>query len=585
MYENKADKNFSFKIFMNKKPILIGQKFPSRSSCIQNIKKTLSTLQSNNMISIRSAGTGKYAFSIGKAESVVFKSLELASDGLAYLKETVGMADSFEVSFDTQKEKIAAKKIMAHKKPRFNITQTSKTKKAGFELIDKSKSNLFYFHFNDAKGKPFLYSRAYDGKTRRTKAAKKLIKGIKEKYQIITDFVIEKEGVFAVLKERDGLEIARSRIYKNRIKLNKALTYFKKETKGSFKTLKVAKKKKKKKKARKLTKEKYLLKQKAPIGEVGFEGFKNAKNKLHFFHYYDSKGETLLFSPSFTTRKKRDKAIQTAIQLSKNKRLYSMKTKGAKHYFVLVTAEGKGVARSRFFSTEADMIKGMRHLHTNARTYDERNNVVTIPTTETIIIKLDEKNKVASKLTDKEKNIPEQSKVLKPVVVPKSSKTNGIFETNNKQQIIKKPKNGRLPSNKRSTPSTKKEPIKSQPNKPKATPIDENKKPLITQPNTLKSPPSKRTTPKKPLPPLTEVEKTARSSTRTRQNRRPPIQKETRKQVPLKNKVDIEENEPPRIQPRSEEQSGINWWWLPVILLAALLLYGLFKLLSGFMLI
>lgn len=349
MYENKAGKSFSFKIFMNNKPILIGQKVSSRSNCIQSIKKTLSALKSNEMISVRSTGkNGGYTFTIVKSDSVVFKSLELASDGLAYLKETVGMSDSFEVSFDTQKEKVAAKKMMVHKKPIFDLTQVSKTKKAGFELLDQSKTNRFYFHFNDAKGKPILYSRAYDGKTRRTKAAKKLIKAIKEKNRLQIDYVKEKAGVFAILKAENKTEIARSRVYKKQAKLDKALAYFKKEANSKVKILKVAKKKKKKK-VQKLPKLKYFLKQKAVLGEIGFEGFRNPKNKLHFYHYHDSKGKTLLFSPPFLSRKKRDKAIQTAIQLSKNKRLYSMKKKADQHYFVLVNGEGKGVARSRFF--------------------------------------------------------------------------------------------------------------------------------------------------------------------------------------------------------------------------------------------
>jgi len=35
-----------------------------------------------------------------------------------------------------------------------------------------------------------------------------------------------------------------------------------------------------------------------------------------------------------------------------------MKKKEEQHYFVLLNKEGKGVARSRFFPSEAAMIKG-----------------------------------------------------------------------------------------------------------------------------------------------------------------------------------------------------------------------------------
>lgn len=244
----------------------------------------------------------------------------------------------------------------------------------------------------------------------------------------------------------------------------------------------------------------------------------------------------------------------------------------------------KGWLEVVFFSSESDMVNGMRHLHANARSYDENSNVVTIPTTETIIIKLDAESKVKAKLADKAKNIPAQSKEakeLKPVVA-RNSDANGLIK-NDKRQIGKEPKNGHSPSDRTSTLSANKAPIKPLPIKPKSSPIDGNKKQLTSKPKTVKPATPRRAVAEKSLPPLKEVEKTPRVSTRTKQNRRPPIQKETRKQVSGKNLVDIEREEPPRIQPRSEEHPRINWWWVPVIALAALLLYGLFKLLSGFM--
>jgi len=585
MYENKEKKTFSFKVFMNKRAILYGKNFPSRSDCLERIEKMLTTLQSNSVINIRSEGTKGYAFTISKIESTSFKSLELASDGLAYLKEFVGTTDNFKVNFDTLKEKVVAKKRLVHKKPRFDLSQVSKTKKAGFELLDNLFTNLFYFHFNDAKGRPFLYSRAYDGKTRRTKAAKKIIKSLKQKQQLVTDIVAAKEGVFVVMKGPDGLEIVRSRLFKNRTKLDKALAYFKKEAKGTVKILKVPKKKKKKKnQKKKLPKEKYLLKQKAPFAEVGFEGFKSRKNKLHYFHYHDTKGNTLLFSQPYISRKIRDKAIQKAIQLSKDKRLYDLKKKGEQHYFVLVDKEGKGLARSRLFASQEAMVVGLRHFHTNARTYDEHNNVVKIPTTETIVIELNNEKTVPSNVeVEKKKKTPAPAEKIKPanlVANPTGIATNGIDKNNT--GLTKRATNGRLPSAK--TPISAKDSKKNILNKPKVTPVEKTKKPISTKTTPLKTIPEKAVPPKKKLPPLKEVEKTSRASTKIQQDRRAPI-KDARNHILLNKTVDTEKNEPPRIPPRSEEkQPLINWWWLPVILIAALLLYGLFKLLSGFML-
>lgn len=584
MYENKTDKHFFFKIFMNKKPILIGQKVASRSACIQNIEKTLSSLKSNTMISVRATKNKGFVFTIAKTESVIFKSLELASDGLAYLKELVDTMDRFTVSFDTFKQKVAVKKKkLTPKKPKFNLQQVSKTKKAGFELLDKKKR--YSFHFNDAKGKPFLYSRIYTGSTKRTKAAKKLTTLIKKKNQITTDITVVKQGVYALIKEKNGTPIARTKVYKNRKKLEKAITYFKKTASSKAKILQLPKKKKK---TLKLPKERYLLKQKAPLAEVGFEGFKDAKNKFHYFHFYDKKGKALLYSPPFTAQKKRDKAIQTLIQLSKNKRLYEMKKKSEQHFFILLDETGKDLARSRSFSTKTDMIKGMRYFHTHAHTYREREEVEMIPITETIVIKLDEKRKPATTNSDKTKNIPDSSKVkqLNTVAMAAKPVVNGTGNKEQKSPTTKVAKNGHSPSATSSKPVTK-QPTKSIPLKSKAPPAEADKKNTNPQPDNLKKTTTKPITTKKILPPLKEVDKTSRVSTRTQATRKSPINKEARKKglskrLPKKH-AKVDTNAPPRIQPRSEEQPTINWWWLPVILVAALLLYGLFKLFSGLM--
>jgi len=241
MYKNKVDNTFTFKVYRAKKPILLGKSFPTKQACLSGIEQGLAAIRSNNMINIRSKeGGGGFLFSTNNVESCLFKSLDQASDGLAFLKETIGKKQDFNVVFDTVEEQVISKKKIGRPSEGYDFKQVSKTKKPGFELLNKDNAN-FHFHFNDANGKPILYSRAYDGKTARTKGAKKLIASIKDK-SLITEIIGSGNSSVFLLKTSAHEEIARSRRFKNSSAATEALKDFKKQALGKSKVLKLAKK-------------------------------------------------------------------------------------------------------------------------------------------------------------------------------------------------------------------------------------------------------------------------------------------------------------------------------------------------------
>ena len=582
MYKNKVDNTFTFKVYRTKKPILIGKTFSSKEACLSGIEQALAGLRSNNMINIRSKeGGGGFLFSSGTVESCVFKTLDQASDGLAFLKETIGKTQEFVVAFDTVKEQAISKKKIGRAEG-YDFKQVSKTKQAGFELLDKDSAN-FYFHFNDAEGKPILFSRSYDGKTARTKAAKKLITSIKEDTLVTKIMAAGNSSVF-LLKTKDEVEIARSKRFKTKTAAIESLKAFKKAALGKVKILKLAKKKKKKKT---LPKEKFNLKQVAPIGDIGFEAFRSKKNKCHYFHFFDKKGKALLYSRAYESRSKRDAAMMESIKLSEDKRLYAISEKKGNYHFILQSAKGKGLAKSRIFSTKEELIEGMRYFHANAKSYADVSNVLMVPSSEQIPININkkkEKNPSSSskkKVTSARSATPAAAKEVSPIkteskkpIDPRSKKETPKKTPPKQQQQQQQPQQQQQNINRRKkTPPTPPVPTpNTKQDQKQSSPKPSNNK----QPNNQKTPPKAKSPRTEPTnrtnnrtsnkrtrnhPPLKEGQSPKRSSTRT--NYVDPV-------VSTKSKTNKED--PPRILPRGEtEIPQLGFWkWLIPLLLAAI---------------
>lgn len=543
--ENTQDKTFRFEIADGKKVILLKRGLPNKEACLLELKRTLNSIFTNDMINVSSTNGG-FNFQAHNATSRVFKSLEQASDAIAFLKEEGWSKEgNFEVQFESKKSEVISKKRIGRMNEGYDFKQLSKTKKAGFELLDKEKERLFYFHLNDLAGKPMLFSRAYDGKRQRTKAAKGIVDDIKEKKTAIKIIPFRGNFIF-LIKDKEGFEIAKSTTYKTKKAAEEGIKYLKKAAKEKAKIFKLPKKKKK---PIKLPKQKFLLQQFAPKGNIGFETFRNKTNKAHYFHYHDKKGTALLMSPAFTSRKKRDAAVVDIIELSKTKDRYVMKKKGDKHYFVLVTKKGKTVAKSRYFDTERNMILGMKHFLNTASTYSEQKNTITAHQVE--IIPLSVKPGKASKR--KSEDQPSHSDPSKPKKNPTNKPVAAKKEIPNTNEVAKE---------------KTRTPVKPQQQKKLNTP---NKKvtPLKTKPSN-KTSSQKRTTAHQQnnfaanKPPLKEVDSPRRSSTKVEQAK-PSSSRQTSKA-----QSDIEQG-----------VNNTNKWFLPLLILLAAAAYFLWRTCEG----
>ena len=381
------NEDYIFQFSNGEKIYLTSSDYSKKKQCLKQLEAVLLELRNNEQIAIQTGNNNQFYFEVaGNTQSPSFDDIEAASDVLVKLKEYANQGNEFAVSYERAAERVVSKKQLGLREELYDFSRLSTSHTAGFELIDGGQTNKRFFHFNDKDGFALLYSRAFDGQTKRTKAIRSIIKNAANEDRF--ERVHQADNHFFIIKTSKGYEIARSRNFRNEAQMETDITYLRETAGDQKKQFKLSKKKKKKKTA----KEKYHLKQVAPLGLVGFEGFKSTKNKLHYFHYHDEGGQALLISKYYEKRKDRDAGIAEVIKNGGKKKYYkTWKKSKNEYYFSIIDKNEKSYARSRYFKSKKEMTAAMKHLQENVGGYKEETNIVPITKEKIYTVHLPEK--------------------------------------------------------------------------------------------------------------------------------------------------------------------------------------------------
>lgn len=106
----------------------------------------------------------------------------------------------------------------------YDFTRKSESGLAGFEPYHNSKTNKFYFHFNDEEGNALLYSQSYTTEKGREKGMKTLTNNLlnSSRYEVKTD-----KKFYFVIRASNNQEIARSRFFDKKEKMLDAMDFAK----------------------------------------------------------------------------------------------------------------------------------------------------------------------------------------------------------------------------------------------------------------------------------------------------------------------------------------------------------------------
>lgn len=363
-------KDYIFQIGNKKKTYLTSIDYKDKATCLKQLQTVLVDLRDNDQIAIQIGNNQQYYFEItALAQSPSFLEIEEASEVLAELKAFANEGLNFSISFEKSSKQIVSKRKIGERKEAYNFDQKSISNQPGFELVNGKNAKEKYFLFNDAKGQPILYSRVYEGKTRRLKGINAIIRQTNTSKNV--EVVKQNNCFFFIFKTAEGYEIARSKSFKSRGKMEAAMAYLTAEAPNYEGDFQLPKKKKKKRKAS----EKYRLKQVSPLGLIGFESFKSTKNNLHYFHYNDKKGQPILFSKPFDKRRIRDEYINKILKIRDKKKGYKTWEKSKNQfYFSVIDKQGKSFARSQYYPTQKKMLVALNEFKIQMANFEEKVN-------------------------------------------------------------------------------------------------------------------------------------------------------------------------------------------------------------------
>jgi uncharacterized protein YegP (UPF0339 family)/outer membrane protein OmpA-like peptidoglycan-associated protein len=229
---------------------------------------------------------------------------------------------------------------------------------AGFESFNRTDKNASYFHFNDANGQALLYSRGFDANSKKDKRIRQVIgaSGKAQRFEIK-----EVEGSFYfILKERNNLEIARSRTFTSRADAEAQVTYLQANAPSYASVYPEPVKRK--------SVNQYNFDILPSSDSSGFDAVKGA-DKQHYFMLKDASASPVLYSQGYGSGAARDNGIKTVIKNGIEESRYEKVEKGGKYSFILRAGNRQEVAKSPSFETADQRDAAISWLLANTSSY------------------------------------------------------------------------------------------------------------------------------------------------------------------------------------------------------------------------
>lgn len=247
----------------------------------------------------------------------------------------------------------------------YDFTYASPQGLVGFESFNRSDKNASYFHFNDANGQALLYSRSFDANSKREKRIRQVI-GASAKSQRFE--VREEDGRFYfILKERNNLEIARSRSFGNRAEAEAQMAFVQANAPSYAIDYPEPTKRK--------NVNQYNFDIQVDSNAEGFNTVK-ADDKQHYFIVKNASGNPILYSQGYGSGTARDNGIKTVIKNGIEESRYEKSDQNGKYSFILRAGNRQEIAKSPAFDTAEERDAAMAWLLANADSYAQQYGVV-----------------------------------------------------------------------------------------------------------------------------------------------------------------------------------------------------------------
>ncbi len=372
------DSKFSFTLSDNDSNIALSSvPFTDRDACISAIRGLTQALPNRSNYEITSEGDLSFFNVISEgnvaAKSPMFSTYSDAKDAADNLSEDTSDEPQYSVevhTFSTSNTKNSKERVVLPSLGEIDFASLydfgydSPNGTAGFESFNRKDKNASYFHFNDANGKALLYSRSFDANSKREKRIRQVIAASAKapRYEILE----EGGKYYFILKERNNLEIARSRSFTTREEAETQINFVKDNSPSYTNAFPEPIKRK--------SVNQYNFDIKTNFASEGFEAVKG-DDKQHYFVVKDATGTPILYSQGYGATTPRDNGIRTVIKNGGDETKYEKSGKGGKYSFILRAGNRQEIAKSQAFATEQERDNAMTWLLENTGSYADHYGV------------------------------------------------------------------------------------------------------------------------------------------------------------------------------------------------------------------
>lgn len=373
------DSSFSFTLLDNDSHIVLSSfPFNTRDACIEAIRGLTQALPNRANFEITSEN-GPSFFNVISAGEIVGTSttfLSFAEANEAADRLSTDSADEPQYSVDVQtfsasKGTTARERVLLPSlgeidvASRYDLDYPSPKGTLGFESFNRKDKNASYFHFNDANGQALLFSRGFEGNSKREKRIRQVIaaSGKNQRYEVIE----EGSRFYFIIKEKNNFEIARSRSFATREEAEVQVTFV--QTNCPTYALAFPEPAKRK------SINQYNFEIITNFISEGFEAVKG-EDKQFYFVVKNAIGNPILYSQGYGSATPRDNGIRTVIKNGVDESKYEKSEKNGDYSFILRAGNRQEVAKSPSFATVAERDIAMNWLVENMSSYAERYGVI-----------------------------------------------------------------------------------------------------------------------------------------------------------------------------------------------------------------
>jgi outer membrane protein OmpA-like peptidoglycan-associated protein/uncharacterized protein YegP (UPF0339 family) len=426
MYTEGTDNRYAFRLLSETGTTLLqSSEFPDRDACVATMRTLIQTLPNANAYNIGAQGS----FSVRNTEGVILANSPNYADrgeaqaAIDFLSDDAADERQYAVELRTTTTQTVAgdappvlpslSAIDFTSLYDFGVASPSSI--VGLNPYQKAEDSLHYFCYYD-NGEALLYGRGFDSGVRRDKRIRQVIAAAPKEQR--WEIVEEGNEYYFILKEKNGLEIARSRRFGSRADAQSRMTAL-----AAALPALAAQYPDPEKKAKKNNHYDFTLRSATEKGFASLRG----EDKGYYFILNNDSNQPVLFSQNYSGSAVRTGGMRSVVKSLTDEQYFERHEKGGKHYFLVRATNKQEIAHSAFFDSKEEMERSIGWLRSSSSAWVTEYNVDMTPkeaktktVTETESFTLDVERPKATAAPVAATIIPEAdiSKVEEPKVDP-----------------------------------------------------------------------------------------------------------------------------------------------------------------------